>query len=145
MTGLDFTIEFHSDLDDPSLEGELMALAEAELRELAAGHSDIIGASVTIRHPARAETPPLHEATVVAYVRPNRVVGKEKQESVVGALKGALKAVERQVREKRDKLRERWEQPQSDPITQEVVDVVSVEEAEADTVDLSIDEGDEGE
>lgn len=144
MTKLDFTIEFDSDLDDRSLEAELMALAESELRELAAGHTDIIGASVTIRHPAKSETPPLNEAKVVAYARPNRIVGSEKQESAIGALKGALDAVERQVREKRDKLRERWEQPQQDSVTREVVDIVAVEEAEADTDELPLEEGDEG-
>lgn len=145
MTQLDFTIEFDSDLEDQSLEAELMALAEGELRGLAAGHTDVMGASVTIRHPAKSETPHLSEATVVANVRPNRIVGKEKQESPIGALKGALEAVERQVREKREKLGEPWKQPQKDPITKEVVDVVSVEEAEADRADLSLEESDEGE
>jgi hypothetical protein len=56
-------------------------------------------------------TPHRYEVRVVAYMRPEHVVAVEKQETVEGALKGALNAVERQVRELRDKLRERWKQP----------------------------------
>lgn len=124
---LDFTIEFNSDLDDASFEEELFLEADSRLRTLAEGHNDITGAAITVRRPAAGETPPLHEATVVAYVRPNNIVGKEKQESAVGALKAALDAVERQIREKRDKLKESWKQPQSDPVAQEVLNVEASE------------------
>ncbi|MFW6068032.1 MAG: HPF/RaiA family ribosome-associated protein [Chloroflexota bacterium] len=133
MDKLEFTIEFNSDLVNKTYEAELMEEAESRLRALAAGHSDITGAAVTIRRPAKKETPPLHEATVVTYVRPENVVGKEKQESPQGALKGALDAVERQVRKKRDKLGEPWKRPQNDPISQEVVDIAAIEEGERDT------------
>lgn len=132
MDELDFTIEFNSDLENKTYEAELLEEAESRLRALSEGHSDITGAAVTIRRPAQKETPPLHEATVVAYVRPENVVGKEKQESPEGALKGALDAVERQVRKKRDKLGEPWKRPQNDPISQEVVDIAAVEEGERD-------------
>lgn len=140
MDELDFTIEFNSGLENKEYEADLLAEAEGRLRDLAEGHSDIRGAAVTIRKPADTETPPLHEATVVAYVRPDNVVGKEKQESPEGALKGALDAVERQVRKKREKLGEPWKQPQNDPITQEVVEITAAEES-----DLATDFDDEGE
>lgn len=133
MDELDFTIEFNSDLENKTFEGELLDEADSRLRALAQGHSDITGAAVTIRRPAQKETPPLHEATVVAYVRPENIVGKEKQESAQGALKGALDAVERQVRKKRDKLGEPWKRPQNDPISQDVLDITAVEEGELDT------------
>lgn len=128
MDELDFTIEFNSELADKELEKSLMTEAESELRKLASGHSDITGAAVTLRQPAKKETPPLHEATVVVYTRPDNVVGKEKQDTPSGALKGALDAVEKQIRKKREKLRDRWEQPQRDPITKEVLEVVAAEE-----------------
>jgi ribosome-associated translation inhibitor RaiA len=134
---LDFTIEFNSDLDDTSFEEELFLEADSRLQTLAKGHSDITGAAVTVRRPAVAETPPLHEATVVAYVRPNNMVGKEKQESAVGALKAALDAVERQIREKRDKLKESWKQPQSDPVAQELL---NVEVSESVDIQKNVDE-----
>jgi ribosome-associated translation inhibitor RaiA len=124
----DFTIEFNSDLENKSFEGQLLSQAEARLRALAEGHTDLIGAAVTIREPAKAETAPLHEATVVAYVRPENIVGKDKQESAIGALKGALDAVERQVRDKRERLRERWKEPQNDPVIKEVLEVTTAEE-----------------
>ena len=136
MDELDFTIEFNSDFEDESFEAELMSQAESRLRELATGHDDLTAAAITIRQPAKGETAPLHEATVVAYVRPERIVGKEKQESPSGALKGALDAVERQLRQKREKLRERWEQPQQDPVTKEVLEVVAAEEQATDEQDV---------
>jgi hypothetical protein len=38
------------------------------------------------------------------------------------ALKGALDAVERQVRKRREKLKERWKQPGNLPVEQEIVE-----------------------
>ena len=43
------------------------------------------------------------------------------------ALKGALSAIERQVRQRRDKLQKTWEQPGNDPVTQEVMEVMLAE------------------
>lgn len=127
MDELDFTIEFNSDLENKAYEGELLTRAETRLRDLARGHSDIIGAAVTIRRPAKKETAPLHEATVVAYVRPENIVGKDKQDNPEGALKGALDAVEKQIRKKRAKLRESWKQPQNDPVTKEVIELTAAD------------------
>ena len=124
---LDFTIEFNSDLDDNLFEARLMEEAESRLRDLSEGHDDVIGAAVTIREQAAGQTP-IYEATVVAYVRPENIAGKEKDESPQAALKAALDAVERQVRQKRERLRERWERPTNDPVTQEFVEVVAAEE-----------------
>ena len=132
MNELDFTIEFNSDLEDVSFEERLFLEADSRLRALAKGHTDITGAAVTIRKPAEAQTAPLFLATVVAYVRPANVVGKEKQDNAIGALKGALDAVERQVRDKRDKLRESWKQPQRGPVVQEVLEVASSENLDSE-------------
>ncbi|MDX1664906.1 MAG: HPF/RaiA family ribosome-associated protein [Candidatus Promineifilaceae bacterium] len=126
---LDFTIEFYSDIDDKLFEARLMEMAEGRLRELAEGHSDLTSAAVTVRKQAAGQTP-IYEATVVAYVRPEDQVGKEKDESPHNALKEALDAVERQVREKREKLRERWEQPQNDPVSQEMIELAAAREQE---------------
>jgi ribosome-associated translation inhibitor RaiA len=145
MDELDFTIEFNSDLNDPSFEENLFAEAESRLRQMARGHDDLTGAAVTIRQPAKKETAPLHEATVVAYVRPDNIVGKEKQDTPSGALKGALDAVERQIRKKREKLRDRWEQPQNDPVTKEVLEVLASEEAVDDIDELLEEENDNSE
>jgi hypothetical protein len=44
-------------------------------------------------------------------MRPEDVVAVEKGKAAEVALKGALDAVERQVRQRRDKLRQPWKQP----------------------------------
>ena len=124
---LDFTIEFKSDLTDKAFEGALMGQAESHLRSLAEEQDDLTGAAVAIREQAAGETP-IYEATVVAYVRPENIAGKEKDESPEAALQGALDAVERQIRKKRERLAERWQQPQNDPVTQEMVGVVAAQE-----------------
>lgn len=127
MNELDFTIEFNSDLTDKTFEGALMGQAESHLRELVGEHNDLTGAAVTVREQAAGQTP-IYEATVVAYVRPENIAAKEKDDSPQAALQGALDAVERQIREKRERLREHWEQPQNDPVTQEMVEVVAAQE-----------------
>jgi ribosome-associated translation inhibitor RaiA len=106
-TGFEF--EFHSEAPDPN--DELRLEAETRLRALAAGHEDLIGASVAVEQPVEAETLYVYRARVVAYVRPEDVVAVEKAESPMTALKGSLDAVERQIRDLRDMLRERWKQP----------------------------------
>ncbi|MDX1614391.1 MAG: hypothetical protein R3300_08780, partial [Candidatus Promineifilaceae bacterium] len=102
LNELDFTIEMNAEGIGPGLEADLFAIADARLRELAGDKNDMIGAAVNIRQPAAGETPPLHEVTVVAYTRPKHVAATEKQRNVIGALKGALDAVERQIKQKRE-------------------------------------------
>ncbi|MHB0859046.1 MAG: HPF/RaiA family ribosome-associated protein [Anaerolineae bacterium] len=104
-----FAIEFQTEI--PQLREELFAEADRRLRRLAEGHKDITRARVVVDQPAHAETPFIYEARVVVYVRPGTVVGSEKSDSAIGALKGALDAVERQIRERRGKLARPWEQP----------------------------------
>jgi ribosome-associated translation inhibitor RaiA len=127
MNELDFTIEFNSPLDE-TLEAPLFAEADGRLHKLAEGHTDLIGAAVTLRVPAEKTTTPIYEATVVAYCRPENVAATEKQADPMAALKGALRAVERQVRERRKKLKKHWERPGNDPVSLEVLEVLAAEE-----------------
>lgn len=138
---LDFTIDFNTDLDDDVFEARLMGEAESRLRDLSRGHDDVIGAAVTIREQAVAQTP-IYEATVVAYVRPENIAGKEKDESPHKALSGALDAVERQIREKRARLGRQWEQPQNDPVTKEVVEIAAAKAQEEEAMETDL-EGDQ--
>ena len=87
---------------------ELIIEADRKLRALAEGHSDMIGASVAIEELTGVETPHVYQARVVAYIRPNNIVAVEKRDSPESALKGAISAVERQVRELREKLGKSW-------------------------------------
>jgi len=109
MSELDFQFEFQSEI--PNSDNELIVEAEGRLRQLASGHSDMIGGSVALEELTGDITPHRYEARVVAYMRPDNVAAVEKRETAIEALKGALNAVERQVRERREKLGKPWQQP----------------------------------
>jgi len=112
MTELDFTLEFRDEAGLPAtVKTEMELEAARRLRVLREGHTDMTSAEVAIEELVSAATPHLYEARVVVYMRPNSVVAVEKQETELGALKGALSAVERQIREYREKLAEPWKQP----------------------------------
>jgi ribosome-associated translation inhibitor RaiA len=134
MTELDFTLEFNSPLR-PENEAELFAKADTQLRQLTEGHQDMIGAAINIREPAKGESGYLYEATVVVYSRPDHVAATKKSEDVVVALKGALDGVERQIRERRDKLKKHWEQPGQGPVAQEIEEIMLAEEQAAEATD----------
>jgi ribosome-associated translation inhibitor RaiA len=105
MTPVDIPIEFKSDIADKNR--EYYILIEDRLWQLAEGHSDITGAAATLEQPAAGrETDYIHEASIVVYTRPNNVSAVEKNEDAEQALRGALDAIARQIREQRGKLRE---------------------------------------
>jgi ribosome-associated translation inhibitor RaiA len=109
MTDTAFQFEFYSEIADPG--DALRAEAYDRLLALTEGHSDIIGASVTMEELTGETTPHRYQARVVVYIRPDNLAAVEKDTTPELALKGALSAVERQVREFRTKLREQWKQP----------------------------------
>jgi ribosome-associated translation inhibitor RaiA len=130
MEELDFTIEFNSQGLNDQVEAAMFAEADSRLRELAGGHDDLTGAAINVRRPAKTETSFIYEVTAVVYARPKHIAATEKEADPIIALKNSLNAVERQVRKKREKLRDRWEQPGNDPISQDVIDVLTGEEPE---------------
>lgn len=109
MTMQEFTFEFLNEVQSlgPQVEDRLRAEAEQRLRKLQAGHTDLMGAAVSVEQPIHAETPFLFQARVVAYARPKNIAATTKESDAMNALKGALAAVERQVREQRARLRQR--------------------------------------
>jgi ribosome-associated translation inhibitor RaiA len=109
MNSTEFDFEFYSKVPDPG--DSLRREAESRLWELAEGYYDMIGASVALEELTQEETPHVFEARVVAYIKPDNIAAIEKSDSALGALKGALSAVERQVREFRNKLGEPWKRP----------------------------------
>lgn len=127
---LDFTLELNSDYLPKETEYDLFAEAETRLKELAAGHSDLKGAAINIRRPAAKTTAPLHEVTVVVYVRPKNISATHKESDPQMALREALDAAVGQIRDKRAKLGKRWEQPGNLPPEQEIAEVVAAEAAD---------------
>jgi ribosomal subunit interface protein len=112
MTLLNLPIEFHAEVKGPT--DELQREAEKRLLELSEGHSDMTGASISIDRQAHGETPHLYRSRVTVYVRPKNIHAQEKHESMSIALKGALDAVERQIRKKREKRGETWKREDID-------------------------------
>lgn len=129
MNELDFTLELNADYLSNEETDRLFAQAEERLKQLANGHSDLIGAAVTLRRPASGETAYLHEATVVVYGRPDHIAASEKESNAPLALKHALDAAERQIRQRREKLKKTWEQPGNHPVDQEVAELVASDSA----------------
>jgi ribosome-associated translation inhibitor RaiA len=109
MGSPDLPIEYHSEAR--GVPGTLEAEAQRSLLGLSEGHKDMTGATVTISRPEHGETPHLYQARVIVYMRPEHVTASEKHEDPEIALKGALAAVERQIRERRVKLKESWKRP----------------------------------
>ena len=104
-----FDFKWQSKLGDiGDMEDKLRNEAETRMRKLSKGHTDVTGVDIVLEQIVEAATPYLYRARVVAFTRPEYVAGVEEADTALAALKGALNAVERQVREKREKLRERW-------------------------------------
>lgn len=106
---IEFAFEFYTEV--PDADDALRLETDRRLRTLTEGHTDITGASVALEELTGETTPNRFQARVVVYMRPDNIASVEKAETAEGALKGALSAVERQVRQARDKLRETWKQP----------------------------------
>lgn len=102
-------IEFHSDTG--SFDDELQRKTRDRLRVLKGDHSDLVGASVSIEEIAKGKETYRYQFTIVAFMRPDRLVASKKAENVPAAMKQALAALERQVRERRAKLKEHWKRP----------------------------------
>jgi ribosome-associated translation inhibitor RaiA len=106
MGSADFYIDYETEVtgftDDERTE------IEEQLRKLASEDDDIVGAAVAVTAPGRSEKPFLYQARIVLYARPEDIAAVKKDETLQGAIKEALSAVTRQVREKREKLGEPW-------------------------------------
>jgi ribosome-associated translation inhibitor RaiA len=107
-----FDFEFYSEV--PNVPEGLRLEVMEELESLAEGKNDMIGASVAIERVAHGETPHFYKARIVAYIKPEYITINEKGENIETALRGALKAIERKIREKREKFGEPWKRPDLD-------------------------------
>ncbi len=106
---VNFDYEFYSEIDQP--DQALRREAEERMRALAEGHRDMIGASVAVEELTGSETPHRYQARVVAYIKPDNLVAVEKAEHALPALKAALDALERQVRDLRAEMRDKSRRP----------------------------------
>lgn len=98
-----FDFEFFNQTQQP--DADLYQLAYDKIIDLAEGHSDIVGAKVSLEELSSGATPYAFQALVVLYVRPEHIAATEVAPSSLEALQHALNAATKQVHEKRNKLR----------------------------------------
>jgi ribosome-associated translation inhibitor RaiA len=109
MGSLDLPIEFNIEVSTFPVEFEDQI--SQTLSDLAEGHQDMTGASITISRPAHGRTPYLYRTSIVVYMRPENIYADEKGTSLEATINGASDAIVRQIRETRDKRAEPWKRP----------------------------------
>lgn len=109
MATPDFPVEIRSDTE--GFTEKLRGKALGRLTDLKGDHTDIVSAAITIEEIAKGEEAFRYQFKVIAHMRPDPVIASKKADSVEAAMKSALDALERQVRERRDKLKEHWKRP----------------------------------
>ena len=104
-----FAFDFFNEVQSlgAQVENRLRTEAEVRLRQLQRGYTDLNGAAVSVEQSLCGEADVRYRARVVAYVQPKNVAAVRKEDDAVNALRSALDAVERQVREQRAQLRPR--------------------------------------
>lgn len=102
MEKLDFYIDFNIEI--PNIGKEFNLEAQQRLRELADGHSDLIGASVSLESIVKSESPYLYQVRIVLYKRPEDIAVVEKGSEPILTLRDGLDAIENSVRESRERL-----------------------------------------
>ena len=100
-----FTVEYHTETHE--LTDSLRAKVEQRLEKLARGHRDITGASLAVQMVSGANRRHEYKVRLVLYHKPDNIAAVHKADTVANALLEALDAVERQVREHRERQRER--------------------------------------
>ncbi len=104
MGNSDFYIDFN--IETPDISPEFKREAEQQLRELAAAHSDLIGAAVSLERIVKTETPYLYQVRIVVYKRPQNIAVIKKDADPMLTLHDALNTLEENVRVSRKKLAE---------------------------------------
>jgi len=104
MDKTNFPIEFNNEIDDvKKSENEFYTLTVDQLSKLAEGYNDISGAVINLKQPAQGHH--IYEVTIVVYMGSDHIAATEKGKKLQSTLDGALDAVERQVRERRNQQR----------------------------------------
>ena len=81
--------------------------AETRLSKLGLSRKGVIGATVNIEKEVKAQTPHLFRVNIVLHHRKSNVVSQKKAKDPMTALKSALDALERQLRKRREKMRDK--------------------------------------
>jgi hypothetical protein len=99
---MDFYVDFN--IEVPNIGEEFAQEAEQHIRKLAADHSDIVGAAVSLENLVKDETSHLFQVRIVLYKRPEAVVVIQKDSEPMLTLRSTLEVLEKIVRASREKL-----------------------------------------
>ena len=99
------TVEYHDETVE--LTDALKAKVEQRLEKLARRHRDITGASMAVHTVSGSHRHQEYKVRLVLYHKPDNIAAIREADSVANALLETLDAVERQVREHRERQRER--------------------------------------
>ena len=107
MEATAFSVEYHT--DTPELTDALKAKLEMRLQKLLKRHHDVTGASLAVKTLTGKNGTAHHRYRVrlVVYQRPENVAAAREDDHVSSALQEVIDAVERQVRERRERQRSR--------------------------------------
>ena len=105
MEATGFTIEYHT--ESIEFTNGLKAKLEKRLDKLVGRHRDITGASLAVHTVSGDNRHHEFKVRLVLYHRPDNIAAVCKADTVSNAVLEALDAVERQVREHRERQRER--------------------------------------
>jgi len=100
-----FDIEYYT--ESANLTEREKKIIESRVHKLARGHRDISGASVALECVSGANKRAEYKARLVVYCKPANVAASRTHASVYSAVTDALDAVERQIRDQRDRMRDR--------------------------------------
>lgn len=105
MAELNFTVEFHDNLDE-GLPESVMQITYDGLEKITRGNDDISHALVNFKQPAHGrESSYVYEVTIRLYMDGEDVVVTEKGQILDGTLREVLDVTERQVNKQREKKR----------------------------------------
>jgi ribosome-associated translation inhibitor RaiA len=102
MRSSDFYVDYNIEVEGVS--DGFKRETEQRLRELAASHSDIVGAAVALEKAADTQTYDVYRVRIVVYKRPQDIAVTKQDEDPLVTLRDALDALEAQVRASREKL-----------------------------------------
>ena len=105
MEATDFTVEYHTETYE--FTNGLREKVEQRLEKLARRHHDMTGASLAVHMVSGANRRHVYKVRLVLYYKPDNIAAVRKADTVANAVLETLDAVERQVREHRERRRER--------------------------------------
>ena len=110
MSEMDFHIEFNIEM--PGIKPALLDEIADGLKKLSEGHTDLIGAEVGLEKISDVDSPYIYRGRIVVYIRPENIAAVSEEKSPDLALRNSLEAVKDQVRAKRMRLNQPWQQPE---------------------------------